>query len=147
MEQVLSNGEWVSLAISDVNGEPYVVPMNYGYSDGCLYLHGAVEGTKFSILKRNPKVCFCVVTDTELVRNENPSNFSEKYKSVIGKGKAEFLSDTEEKRKALGIFMRHYNGPTKPMPDAMLERVSVVKIKVTELTGKISGYPKDGIEE
>ncbi|MDO5563280.1 MAG: pyridoxamine 5'-phosphate oxidase family protein, partial [Synergistaceae bacterium] len=81
-----------------------------------------------------------------LVRNENPSNFSEKYKSVIGKGEAEFLSDIAEKRAALCVLMRHYSGPTEPMPDAVLERISVVKIKVTELTGKISGYPRDGIE-
>ena len=38
--------------------EPYVVPMNYGYTleDGelCIYLHGATVGRKIDIMKKNP---------------------------------------------------------------------------------------------
>lgn len=146
MERTLDAGEWLTLAMRGTDGEPYAVPLNYGYCDGCIIVHGATEGTKISALKKYPRVCFSVVTETELVRSEDPSNFSEKYKSVIGRGDAEFIDDTAGKRKALSALMRHYNGPTEPMSDETLAHVAVIKIKITEMTGKISGYSKDGTE-
>ena len=43
-----------------VNNEPYVVPMNYGYTmeEGrlTLYLHSAVRGKKLDMLRTNPNV-------------------------------------------------------------------------------------------
>lgn len=50
-----------------VDNIPYVVPMNYGYRDNCLYLHSAKEGRKIDIIRENPNVCFEVDTDIELV--------------------------------------------------------------------------------
>ena len=42
--------------------QPYVLPMNYGYTyeDGkmVIYLHGAKKGYKYDLIEKNPKVCF-----------------------------------------------------------------------------------------
>ena len=50
--------------------EPYVVPMNYGLGEGCLYLHCAFEGRKIEILKVNPRVCFEMDLLREIRRSE-----------------------------------------------------------------------------
>jgi len=143
IEKVLESGTWLELALSDPSGWPYVLPMNYGYKNGCIIVHGARDGKKINMLKVNPKVCFNVTVDTEIIRNEHdPSEFSMKYRSVTGYGVASFIEDTEDKKDALKIIMNHYDGPVEPMPEGILKATSVIKIEITEMTGKISGYPK-----
>ncbi|WP_317063690.1 pyridoxamine 5'-phosphate oxidase family protein [Methanoculleus caldifontis] len=70
-----------------VDGDrPYVVPMNFAHSGGCLYLHSAGEGRKIEILGRNNRVCFEAETGVELVRAEKACDFGARYLSVIGAG-------------------------------------------------------------
>ncbi len=142
MEQVLHQGVWLELAMADTDGWPYVLPMNYGYKDGFIFVHGAREGKKIDMLNANPKVCFNITIDTEIIRNEDPSEFSMKYRSVTGHGVAHFVDDLSEKKSALQVIMNHYDGPTEPMPDGLLTATAVIKIEITEMTGKVSGYPK-----
>ena len=52
------------------------------------------------------------------------------------------LEDIAEKREGLKVLMRHFDGPVEPMPDAMVARTAVIKIEITEMTGKNSGYPR-----
>ena len=65
-----------------------------------------------------------------------------KYKSVSGRGIAEFIEDNKEKREALEIMMEHYRGPKGPMTEEKLSVTAVVKIRITEITGKVNRYPK-----
>lgn len=41
------------VGLADTDGTPYVLPMNFGYRDGVIYLHSAQEGRSISILERN----------------------------------------------------------------------------------------------
>jgi hypothetical protein len=43
LEEIIRRGEVCHLAFSD-EGVPYVIPMNYGYSENSLYFHSAAEG-------------------------------------------------------------------------------------------------------
>ena len=43
------------VGLADTDGTPYVLPMNFGYRDGVIYLHSAQEGRSISILERNPE--------------------------------------------------------------------------------------------
>ena len=72
LEAVLAKATVVHLAMVD-EGRPYVVPMNFGYADGCLYLHGAKEGRKMRILRRNPAVCFNLFTDEAILPGPGPA--------------------------------------------------------------------------
>ena len=141
--EVLEKGIWMELAMSGKDGWPYVVPLNYGFGEGFIIVHGAREGKKIDLLKENDKVAFNVSVDTEVVRNEeDPSEFNMKYRSVSGQGTAKFIEDIEEKREALKILMEHYRGPKEPMTEGMLKATAVIMISVTELTGKINYYSK-----
>jgi len=143
MMEVLEKGVWLELAMSGKDGWPYVVPLNYGIGDDFIIVHGAREGKKIDLLKENDKVAFNVAIDTEIIRDENdPSEFSMKYRSVSGLGTAKLIEDIDEKREALKIIMEHYHGPKEPMTEATLKATAVIKISITELTGKINFYPK-----
>lgn len=143
MEELLRRGEWLVLSMADTDGMPYSVPINYGYSDGALILHGATEGKKIDILRRNPRVCFQLTLDAEVIRHEtNPAAFGMKFKSVSGSGIAEFIEDPAEKRKALAKLVAHFDGPEGFIPDKLLAATAVIRVKIEEMTGKSNGYPK-----
>ena len=38
-------------------GQPYVLPMNFGYENKTIYLHGAPEGKKNDVIDKNNHVC------------------------------------------------------------------------------------------
>ncbi len=122
------------------NDIPYVVPVNFGYKDDCLYFHSAPEGKKIEVLKRNNNVCFEVDIDHEVIRSATACNWDTKYRSVIGFGRAFFVDDLEEKRIALNVIVERYSGQSYEYPEDALNRVAVVKIEVESMTAKKSGY-------
>lgn len=123
------------------DGEPYVVPVNFVCSGGCLYLHSACEGKKIEILKRNNRVCFEAEAGVELVRSERACDFGARYVSVIGTGTASFVEDSAEKSRVFDLFMAKYAGPGAwSYPETALRGVAVIRVDVETLTGKFSGY-------
>lgn len=119
---------------------PYVVPLNFGYRDGCLYLHCAKEGRKMDTIRANPRVCFEIDTDVEVVRAEQPCDWGMKFASVIGFGAASLLEDPEEKKQGLDAILEHYSSePRQPYPESYLEHTAVIRVEVQEMTGKRSG--------
>lgn len=138
LEAILEKGTVCHLGLSN-DDQPYVVPMNYGYNNGYLYLHSALEGLKADMAKKNPKVCFQVDTDVEIISSPEACEWGCRYKSVIGTGSVEFPADPEQKAEALNIIMAHYSGKTFEFPPQALARVLVWKVKVDTLTGKKCG--------
>jgi len=116
---------------------PYVVPMNFGLGEDCLYLHCATEGRKIEILRRNDRVCFEMDLLRELKQGPEACGWGARYESVIGFGRAVVLTDSEEKRRGLDRIMDHYGarGPFR-YPDDVLARTTVIRIDITEITGK-----------
>ena len=53
IERILKDSRVLRLAMVDKD-KPYLVPMNFGYRDGALYLHSALEGRKIDLLKKIP---------------------------------------------------------------------------------------------
>lgn len=121
---------------------PYVVPLNFGYSGGCLYLHSAREGRKMDMIRANPRVCFEIDIDAELIPSDQPCDWGMKYASVIGFGTASVLEDPEEKKRGLNAILAHYGSrPLQPYPESVLEHTAVIRVRVEEMTGKRSGGP------
>ena len=53
-------------------GEPYIVPLSFGYADGAIYLHSAMAGKKISMLKKNSRCCFEVVLCNTILCGDRP---------------------------------------------------------------------------
>ena len=124
-----------------VNGnKPYLVPLCFGYNDHVLYFHGALKGQKIDLIRKNPNVCFEFDTVTETIESENACDWSIKYQSVIGFGKAVFIEDSDEKRKALSIIMAQYSEQQFQFPENMVKATAVFKVEIESMTGKQSGF-------
>ena len=123
-----------------INGnKPYIVPLCFGYHDNVLYFHSSLKGKKIDILQKNPNVCFEFDLITEPVESDNPCDWSMKYQSVIGFGKAVFIESLDEKYRALSVIMAQYSKRQFQFPENKLKVISVFKVEIESMTGKHSG--------
>ncbi len=141
-EAFLGTAEVLRLGMCDSDG-PYVVPVNFGYADGVIYVHGPAEGRRLDAIAAEPRVCF-EADECEIMRADRPCGFTARFRSVIGYGAARVLSAPEEKRTGLDVIMRQYGSTGDGIPDATLARTTVVAIQVETMTGKWHNQPVGG---
>ncbi len=141
IEEILKDAEVCRIALSD-NNQPYIVPVNFGYRDKTLFFHSAPAGRKLDIIRRNNRVCFEVETGYELVTADSPCDFTARYRSVIGFGRAEIIEDKTEKLQALNVIMDHYTDTHEDCEynRKQVDSIAVVKIAVENVTGKQSRF-------
>ena len=114
----------------------YAVPMSYVVANNKIYIHGTCEsGQKTKNIHNNPKVCFTVVGNTEIL----PSQFATKYESVVVLGTASLCEGTD-KEMALEKFLDKYSSEYKQAGmkyiKAAINKVSVYEISIDMITGK-----------
>jgi len=139
INEIIMEADFCNVAMSK-NNAPYLVPMNYGFHEPYIYLHSANEGLKIDILRRNPHVCIGIVGHVKLETSSDVCRTSMKYNSVIIFGKAEFLTNKDEKSKALTHIVQHYEQDVlrdkRIFDESELNRVTVLKVRIEKITGK-----------
>ncbi len=123
------------LGMSD-GDQPYVIPMSFGYQNGAFYFHCAQEGRKIAILRKNPRVCIEFDVDCRLKTGDSACKWGFFFQSAIAFGVAAFIEDATQKRAALDIIMRQYSSEVFTYPETAMDKIVVIKVAVTELTGK-----------
>lgn len=127
------------LGLAD-DGETYIVPVNYAWKDGLIYIHSAPGGRKMEILRRNKKVSFEIEYSDEIIKNEIPCEWSAKYRSLMGLGSITIENDPEEKKKGLEIILKKYGFALKPQfGEASVSGMVLLIMRVISVTGKQSG--------
>ncbi|MCF6248338.1 MAG: pyridoxamine 5'-phosphate oxidase family protein [Desulfobacula sp.] len=134
IESILKKSRVCRISLMDED-KPYIVPMNFGYKNGTLYLHSAKEGRKIELIKKNPNICFEVDELVRLKKAEQACDWGAQYQSVIGNGRAVFLEEGEKKA-GLDIIMAHYSQRQFEYPEEMLGKTAVIKIAIDNMTGK-----------
>lgn len=101
------------LGITDPDGYPRVVPVNFVLIGESIYIHGASEGEKYDRLKTGPKVSFSFIEPYSMI----PSSWQSEeyacsatvfYKSVYMRGLGSIVDDPEEKAAALQALMEKH---------------------------------------
>ena len=144
--KILDNSKVLHLGLVD-GDEPYVVPMNYGYTYEneklTIWLHCARQGRKLDIMKVNPKVFFEMEYGITPFESEVACKYGITYSSIMGRGIATIIEDVETKKIALSSLMKTQTGKDFEFDDRMAEVVGVVKIDVLEFTAKHRPLPKE----
>lgn len=143
IEEVISKSDICFVGMVDTDNTPYVIPMNFGYQDGVLYLHSGPEGRAINILNQNNQVCITFSIDHELVF-QHPKvacSYRMKAKSVICYGKVNFIENLDDKRKVLDIIMRHYSGREFEYSDPAVKNVKIWEIPLDRVSAKEYGVP------
>ena len=145
IRQILDQSKVLHLGLA-VDNEPYVVPMNYGYTmeNGklVLYLHSAMRGKKLDMMRANPKVFFEMDCDWIPFEGEKPCQYGLGYSSVMGRGTAQIVEDVEEKIKAMSALMKTQTGKDFSFNDRLVSIVAVIRIDVAEYTAKHRPLPE-----
>ncbi|MGK2906053.1 MAG: pyridoxamine 5'-phosphate oxidase family protein [Desulfuromonadales bacterium] len=133
--RLLNLGEYGILSTVDGKGQAYGVPLNYVFTNDCLYFHCALEGHKITNILANNKVSFCVVGRTKVL----PAEFSTEFESAIVFGQASVVQG-DEKYQALASLVEKYSPGFVTEGAKYIEefdsRTKVVKITVGSMTGK-----------
>jgi len=138
LEEILSGAEICRLSMID--GElPYLVPVNYGYHEGHIYIHSAPKGKKIDLLKQNKLVCFEVEDEAEIVKGPEACDWTTRYRSVLGYATVEILSDEQSKQEGLEVIMNQHGAPELVRFDMKnMKRMVILKLKITSMSGKQS---------
>jgi len=142
IDELLMGANVCRLAMVD-DGEPYVIPVNFGYSGGALYIHSAPAGRKMDVLRRNPRVCFEIESSVTIMRHIEPCHWGARARSVVGYGRAEIVTADKEKRRGLDIIMAQC-GKTDPSDydEKHLARMIILRIPIESLSCKQLGHWK-----
>lgn len=114
-------------------GITYIVPVNYVYQDGDIYIRG-VEGQKTKMMRDNPAVCF------EIDHISNSKN----WRSLIIHGVSEEVKDEMERYEAMKLFVERSMSlklsSTAITPEAAAGKAGVslvvFRIKVLGMSGR-----------
>lgn len=133
------------IASIDKSGFPEVIPMNFVFIDGSIYMHSHTKGEKLDNIRRNSRVGFEVDRELEFLPSyfEDPKDASladTLYISVVIKGNATLVSDRKEKVLALNGLMKKYQqeGGYEPLQTDMsvIDEVEVIKVIPDSIKGK-----------
>ena len=142
IDAIINKCQVCYVSMVDENNLPYVLPFNFGYINGVIFLHSAQKGLKIDILRKNPSVCIAFSTDHQL-RHQSESvacSYSMKYRSVLAFGKVEFIDDMDQKVEFMNQVMSHYTDKEFTYNAPSLREVCTYKVNVEKFTAKIYGY-------
>ena len=145
IRHILDTAKVLHLGLA-VDNEPYVVPMNYGYTEEegklVLYLHSALKGKKLDMMRANPNVFFEIECDRMPFDGKLPCQYGLVYSSIMGRGKARIIDDVEEKMKAMSVLMKTQTGKDFTFNEQLVSIVAVIRIDVEEYTAKHRPLPE-----
>ena len=150
--EVLDKAPFVTVSFTRPDGTPYGVPLSLARIDEkTFYFHCALEGDKLDCISANPTVALSAVTKCAPTVGPKDGSFTLQYKSAMAVGKAEMVTNRDEKIEALrAICQRFLPKHMDAFDNAIarsLERTVVVKITLIESpTGKRKQYDKEGEE-
>lgn len=122
------------------NAEAYIVPVNFAHAEGVIYIHSALNGRKIEIIRKNNRVSFEMELDYELITSNIPCAWTEKYRSIMGKGTIVIDNDITSKKLGLDLIMLKYGANIELNYDEkILARMNILKLTIGSFYGKQSG--------
>lgn len=150
--EVMRKAPYITVSFTRADGTAYGVPLSLACTDDRIwYFHCAPEGDKLDALAAHPQVCLSAVTKCAPTVGPKDGSFTLQYRSAIAFGKAELVTDDEEKIRALRVISERFLPQhMDAFDDAIarsLHRTAVVRITLDEPpTGKRKQYDRNGEE-
>ncbi len=138
IDEILRKSEICRVAFFD-DEFPYVVPLNYGYSQNALYFHTATKGKKLNLIAKNNKVAFVIEYFSEILKYQQSCDWTTRYRSLMGVGTIEVITDFEVKKKGLDILMTHYGKTDNIYVDKHVNNIVILKLTISDLSAKQAG--------
>jgi uncharacterized protein len=151
VDQILDSAFVCHVGFS-VDGQPFVIPTNFGRSEDTLYIHGSSASRMLKTLSGGVPVCVTVTHVDGLVLARSAFHHSVNYRSVVILGTARLVEDPAEKMEALRIFTDHvmkgrWDDIRWPNEQEM-KATTVLAVPLEEVSAKVrTGGPVDDEED
>lgn len=142
VEAIIRRCPYCMVGLVDADGLPYVIPMNFAYESGVIYLHSGPDGSKVKLVRQHPQVCitFCEGHELVYMHRQIGCSYSMKSRSVVCRGTVRFLDDMEEKRRVLTLLMKQYTDNVCSFAEPAVRNVLVWEVKVEQLSCRSFGW-------
>lgn len=150
--EVMRKAPYITVSFTRADGTAYGVPLSLASkNDHVWYFHCASEGDKLNAIAEHPEVCLSAVTKCQPTIGPKDGSFTLQYRSAIAFGKAEIVTDSDEKILALKLiserFLPKHMAAFEAAVERSLHRTVVVRITLSAPpTGKRKQYDKGGEE-
>lgn len=140
LDNLLARAETASLAMLNLEGSPYVIPVQFVYHNKAIYIHGLPKGQKIDCITADPRVSMTIYDMQGLLFGSEGGacNVNTKYESAVLFGRANLLEDFDQKLEALTKIVEKYTPhlAQKKMPENMIKGTAVIKVVIESITGK-----------
>ena len=140
--EILINEPHGVLSLISDTGYPYGFPITHWYDEknGHIYFHGAKEGRKHDLIKRNNKVSFVMENIYDIITGPQVGacECTMEFECVMGTGIIEYVSENE-KVTSLTTMLRHYNikeGKNYHFHYEVVPKIHVLRLHVNSLSAK-----------
>ena len=107
--EIMRKAQYITVSFTRPDGTAYGVPLSLASNgDDIWYFHCAPEGDKLDAIAVNPEVCLSAVTKCQPTVGPKDGTFTLQYRSAIAFGKAEVVTDNEEKILALRLISQRF---------------------------------------
>ncbi len=107
--EVFDKAPYITVSMIRPDGTPYGLPLSLVRRDqNTFYFHCAFEGEKIDCISASPIVSLSAVSRCTPKFEELKNNFTEHYDSAVAIGKAEFVTDKDEKIEALRLLCKRF---------------------------------------
>ena len=135
--EVFDKAPYVTVSMTRPDGTPYGLPLSLVRSDDkTFYFHCAGDCEKIDCIRQNTTVSLSAVSKCTPKYEEEKNNFTEYYHSAIALGRAEFVTDRDEKILALRLlcqrFLPKYMDHFDEAVSRSLDRTTIVRISLIE---------------
>ena len=150
--EIMHQAPYITVSFTRPDGTAYGVPLSLAsINDKEWYFHCAPEGDKLDAIAVHPEVCLSAVTQCKPTVGPKDGSFTLQYRSAIAFGRAELVTDEDEKIQALRIiserFLPGHMNAFEETVTRSLHRTAVVRITLLSApTGKRKQYDKNGEE-
>lgn len=107
--EVMRKAPYITVSFTRADGTAYGVPLSLASkNDHVWYFHCASEGDKLNAIAEHPEVCLSAVTKCQPTIGPKDGSFTLQYRSAIAFGKAEIVTDSDEKILALKLISERF---------------------------------------
>ncbi len=151
IDAILDEGLVCHVGLVD-EGQPFVIPAVYARLGDRVVVHGSAASRLINVLASGAPACLTVTLLDGLVLARSGFHHSMNYRSVVVLGKAQEITDPEEKRRALDAIVEHVvpgrTAEVRPPSQKELRATRVVALGLDEASAKLrTGPPKDDAED
>lgn len=145
--EIIDHCEVIRLGLFDDADKdfPYIVPVNFSYEADeatgqiCFYIHGAMAGHKYELLKKTRKCSFEMDNQLKIEYLYDCHDITTRYECVMGTADVEEIPDTEKERIIQEkVLSRWEEAKTFPWNRESLSRCAMFKLVVKTISGKMN---------